>query len=306
MDIAPNDLLLFAAIAETGSFTAAADRLGLPKSSVSRRLSALEKTLGERLLLRTTRKLRLTEFGTSLLEPARQVAAEVETVVALALSRQAQPSGRLRVSMPGDFAGVDVGRLLAEFVVRYPGVTLDLDISARRVDLIGEGFDLAVRMGNLPDDATLSAQLLVTHDWGLYAAPIYLSLRGHPAAPDDLARHESLAMRSRTGDPAPWTLLRGTERWSTTPTPRAMANSPDLLTRLAVEGMGIAALPERVAKPHLAARHLTRVLPEWCLPPSPAWAVTPGRRLAPPKTRAFLDMLKAALAARDGDTLGHA
>ena len=296
MHIDPNDLLLFATIAETGSFTAAAERLELPKSSVSRRLSALEKTLGERLLQRTTRKLRLTEFGQSLLEPARQVAAEVDAVVAIALSRQAQPSGRLRVSMPGDFAGVDVARLLAQLVVRHPGITLDLDISARHVDLIGEGFDLAVRMGDLADDATLTAQRIATHAWGLYAAPTYLALHGHPAVPADLLRHDTLALRSRSGEAMRWTLQRNTERWSATPVPRAMANSPDLLTRLAIEGMGVAALPERVAQPHLALRALVRVLPDWCLPPTAAWAVMPGRRLAPPKTRALLDMLQAALA----------
>jgi DNA-binding transcriptional LysR family regulator len=300
MNIDPNDLLLFATIADTGSFTAAAERLGLPKSSVSRRLSALERTLGERLMQRTTRKLRLTEFGTSLLEPAREVAAEVETVVAMALSRQAQPSGRLKVSMPGDFAGVDFARLLAQLVVRHPGITLDLDVSSRHVDLIGEGFDLAVRMGDLPDDTTLAAQRLVNHEWGLYAAPVYLALRGHPALPDDLPRHDTLALRSRSGEPMRWTLLRGAERWSAMPAPRAMANSPDLLTRLAVEGMGIAALPERVAQRWLAAGALVRVLPAWCLPPTAVWAVTPGRKLAPPKTRAFLDMLKTALAADAG------
>ena len=296
MNIDPDDLLLFATIADTGSFSAAADRLGLPKSSVSRRMAALERTLGERLMQRTTRKLRLTEFGESLLEPARAVAAEVDAVVALALGRQERPSGRLKVSMPGDFAGVDVARLLAQLVVRHPGITLDLDVSSRHVDLIGEGFDLAVRMGELPDDATLSAQRLMNHAWGLYAAPGYLALRGAPAVPDELPRHDTLALRSRGGEPVRWTLLRGAERWSAMPAPRAMANSPDLLTRLAVEGMGIAALPELVARPRVQGAALVRVLPDWCLPASPVWAVLPGRRLAPPKTRAFLEMLKAMLA----------
>lgn len=300
MNIDPDDLLLFATIADTGSFSAAAERLGLPKSSVSRRMAALEHTLGERLMLRTTRKLRLTEFGESLLEPARAVGAEVDAVVALALGRQERPSGRLKVSMPGDFAGVDVARLLAQLVARHPGITLDLDVSARHVDLIGEGFDLAVRMGELPDDATLSARRLMTHAWGLYAAPAYLALRGTPAAPDELPRHDSLALRSRSGEPMRWTLLRGAERWSAMPAPRAMANSPDLLTRLAVEGMGIAALPELVARPRIRDEALVRVLPDWCLPASPVWAVLPGRRLAPPKTRAFLEMLEAMLAAPVG------
>lgn len=296
MKIDPNDLLLFATIAESGSLSAAARRLDLPKSSVSRRLAALERTLGERLLLRTTRRLRLTEFGQSLLEPARQVASEVDAVVAMTLSRQARPSGRLRISMPGDFAGVDVARLLAQLVVRHPGITLDLDISARRVDLIAEGFDLAIRMGDLSDDATLSARRIATFEWGLYAAPEYLALRGAPALPADLLRHEVLAMRAQGGEAVPWALIRGAERWSGAPAPRALANSPDLLTRLAVAAMGIAALPERVAAPHVERRALARVLPQWCLAPTAAWAVTPGRRLAPPKTRAFLEIFEAALA----------
>lgn len=300
MDVEPNDLLLFARVADSGSFTAAARQLGLPKSTVSRRVSTLERALGERLMERTTRKLHLTEFGLSLLEHAHQVVAEVDAVAALALSRQAQPSGRLRVSMPGDFAGFDVARLLAQLVVRYPGITLDLDISARRVDLIGERFDLAVRMGALPDDATLSARRLFTHAWGLYAAPTYLALHGQPTTPDELRRHDVLALRSTAGEPMPWTLLREGERWQETPRPRAMANSPDLLTRLAVEAMGIAALPDLVASPHLAANGLARVLPQWCLPESTAWAVMPGRRLMPAKTRVFLEMLQASLAARVG------
>lgn len=297
MDITPNDLLLFARIADAGSFTAAAQQLGLPKSTVSRRLSALERALGERLMLRTTRKLALTEFGLSLLDHAHQVVAEVDAAASLALSRQAQPSGRLKVSMPGDFAGFDVARLLAQLVLRYPGITLDLDISARRVDLIGESVDLAVRMGELPDDATLTARRLFTHAWGLYAAPSYLALRGQPAVPDDLRQHDTLAMRARTGDAAAWTLLREAEpAWSEAPRPRAMANSPDLLTRLAVQGMGIAALPDIVATPHLHRGELARVLPQWCLPETTAWAVMPGRRLMPAKTRVFLDMLQAAFA----------
>lgn len=300
MNIDPDDLLLFAAIADTGSFSAAADRLGLPKSSVSRRIAALERTLGERLMQRTTRKLRLTEFGETLLDRARAVGDEVDAVVALALGRQAQPSGRLKVSMPGDFAGVDVARLLARLVVRHPGITLDLDVSSRHVDLIGEGFDLAVRMGELPDDATLSALRLMNHEWGLYAAPGYLSLRGAPAAPDELPHHDTLALRSRSGEPVRWALQRGAERWSAMPAPRAMANSPDLLTRLAVEGMGIAALPELVARPRVHGGALARVLADWSLPTSPVWAVLPGRRLAPPKTQAFLEMLKLMLAAPGG------
>src|SRR4029450_2343034 len=120
MNLEPNDLMLFARVVDAGSFSRAAERAGLPKSTVSRRVAMLEAPLGERLLLRTTRKLTVTDFGHSVLEHAHQVAAEVEAASALAQQRQAEPSGRLRVSMPGDFATVILGRLLADFIGKHP------------------------------------------------------------------------------------------------------------------------------------------------------------------------------------------
>ena len=139
----PNDLLIFARVAEVGSFSRAADRLGLPKSTVSRRIALLEERLGERLMLRTTRRLTLTDFGEQLLEHARQVAVEVDAARALAEHRQARPSGRLRVSMPSDFANLLLADMVAAFIALHPEVTLELDLSPRRVDLLGESFDIA-------------------------------------------------------------------------------------------------------------------------------------------------------------------
>src|SRR5437868_1328005 len=152
MDIEPNDLVLFARIVEAGSFSKAAQRVELPKSTVSRRISQLEARLGERLLQRTTRKLVVTEFGASLLEHARKVAEEVEAAAALAQHRQAKPSGKLRISLPGDVANYGLIDVIQRFVERYPAVQLELDLSPRRVDLLAESFDIAIRMGDLPDD----------------------------------------------------------------------------------------------------------------------------------------------------------
>ena len=120
MNIEPNDLLLFARVVDEGSFSRAADRVGLPKSTVSRRVAALESQLGERLLLRTTRKLTITDFGRKMLDHGHQVAAEVDAATTLAQHRQARPSGRLRVSMPGDFANILLGTMLAQFIEQYP------------------------------------------------------------------------------------------------------------------------------------------------------------------------------------------
>ncbi|SFM52519.1 LysR family transcriptional regulator [Rugamonas rubra] len=294
MDIDPSDLLLFARIVECGSLSLAAQRVQLPKSTVSRRLSTLEGQLGERLLQRTTRKLVLTEFGASLLEHARKVAEETEAAAALAQHRQGAPSGLLRVSMPGDFANHAMGTLMAEFMARYPAITLEIDLSPRRVDLVAEGFDLAIRMGELPDDASLAARRVAFSSLALYAAPSYTSLRGLPEHPDELFRHDLLSLPPRINGLSRWTLLRGKTTWVRELPARLMANSPELLVRMACAGAGIGASTELIAAPYVRTGQLVRVLPEWDFPRVTGWAVFPGRRLMPAKTRVFLDLLQTA------------
>ena len=291
----PNDLLIYARVAESGSFSRASERIGLPKSTVSRRISLLEERLGERLMLRTTRRLTLTEFGQQLLEHAQQVAAEVDAVKALCEHRQAQPSGRLRVSMPSDFANLLLTDMLAAFIALHPAVSLELDLSPRRVDLLGENFDIAIRIGDLPDDALLAARKIAEFGAGLYAAPSYLAEQGDPATPADLERYRSLRLLRRQGESQDWTLKCGKEIWEGVPPAAASANSPELLIKLAIAGAGIASVPEYFAQPSVRAGRLRRVLPAWHPPAHTAWAVFPGRRLMPAKTRAFIDMLQAAM-----------
>lgn len=288
--------MIFARVADEGSFSRASERMGLPKSTVSRRISLLEENIGERLMLRTTRRLTLTEFGIQLLEHARQVAAEVDAVKALSDHRQARPSGRLRVSMPSDFANLLLDDMLAAFVALHPGVSLELDLSPRRVDLLGEGFDLAIRIGDLPDDSLLAARRIAVFSCGLYASPGYLAERGEPAGPEDLGAHEALRLLRGNGEVADWTLLNGERRWQGVPPGRATANSPELLIRLARAGTGIAAVPDYFAAPGVRQGQLRHVLPGWQLPAVTAWVVFPGRRLMPAKTRAFIDMLETAMA----------
>jgi len=291
--IDPADLLLFARIVEWGSFTAASERLQLPKSTVSRRLSLLETQLGERLLQRTTRRLVLTEFGASLLEHARKVAEETDAAGALAQHRQQAPSGLLRVSMPGDFANYVMDGLIARFLERYPAISLELDLSPRRVDLLAENFDLAIRMGALPDDATLAARPVALSKLALYASPRYVALRGLPEHPDDLFQHDLLSLPRQHNGLTRWTLLKGKTRWERDLPVRMMANSPELLMRMAHTGIGIAASSDVFARAFMAQGGLVRVLPDWAFPEVTGWAVFPGRRLMPAKTRAFLDMLEA-------------
>ena len=293
--IEPNDLLLFARVAEAGSFSRAAERLQLPKSTVSRRIAQLERQLGERLLQRTTRKLAVTDFGLAVLDHARHVADEVEGATALALHRQARPSGKLRVSMPGDFATTTLSAMLARFVREHPAISLELDLSPRRVDLIAENMDLAIRMGALQEDSQLAARKLAAFEVGLYAAPEYLATHGEPLVPAALLHLHGLLVLSRSGEPQPWTLRHRDEVWEGLPEQRTVANSPDLLIRLARAGAGVAAVADYFAEPYVRSGELRRLLPQWCLKPAVAWAVFPGRRLMPAKTRVFIDALAAEL-----------
>ncbi len=298
--IEPNDLWMFAKVVDCGSFSKAAEAMELPKSSLSRRLAKLEQRLGERLLQRTTRKLALTEFGEQLVEHGRQIGEEVCAAAAWAEHRQITPSGCLRLSMPSDLANMMLAPLLSEFCERYPGITLALDLSARRVDLLAEGFDVAIRIGALPDDATLAAKLLFRQRFGLYAAPAYLARHGVPDHPKQLLAHQALHLLPASREIAPWQLTCTEENWSGFPPQFAVANSPELLVKLACLGSGIVAAPTAYAEESLQKGELLRLLPDWDLSVVDVWAVFPGRRLMPTKTRAFLDFLAEKWITSDG------
>ncbi|PHV03186.1 LysR family transcriptional regulator [Iodobacter sp. BJB302] len=304
MKIEANDLVLFARVVECGSFSKAAGRIGLPKSTVSRRIANMETVLGERLLTRSTRKLMLTEFGQHVLDHAQQIASEVDAAVALVEHRQAEPGGLLRISLPGDMGGWDMNSFmgcwdmnsfLSDFSKRYPLIRFEIDISPRRVDILGENFDLAIRIGELPSDAHLSARRLALFGSGLYASPQYIAQRGLPEHPGQLAGHDTLAVLSRQGGAMPWILQQGKTQHHFQPVAKFSINSPQLLVRLACQGMGVFAVTESFARPYLQEGKLVRILPDWCLPAVPAWAVFPERRLMPAKTRVFLDQLEQVL-----------
>jgi len=297
MKLDANDLILFARLIEAGSFSRAAERAGLPKSTLSRRIGALETRLGERLLTRSTRRLAITEFGERILDHARRLLDETEAALAMAQHRQGLPRGLLRVSMPPDFAELDLTPFLLRFAAAYPEVRLELDLSPRRVDLLSERFDLAVRAASrLPDDSTLVARKLREFENGLYASPAYLARYGTPATPAELLTHVGLRLISGGGEGQPWRLSRGSETWEGLPDGPLAANSPRLQRDLAMHGMGIAGLGEQFVSAALAQGLLKRVLPDWQLPTVTVWCVTPGRRLLPARTLAFIEMLKGALA----------
>ncbi|MCX7192052.1 MAG: LysR family transcriptional regulator [Proteobacteria bacterium] len=291
-NLSADDYILFATIVEQQSMVRAAEYLAMPKATVSRRLNNLEAALGQRLLIRTTRRLTLTDFGLEFLDHCRRVAEEVAAAQDFVRSQEALPHGRLRVSMPGDYARQHFSRAIATFIDAFPEIQLDLDLSSRRVDLIGERYDLAIRMGELSDDATLVARKIDEQHFALYASPIYLALHPAPIHPDDLARHASVRLLSDRGSAVPWQLLNGRDEWQGVPPGRLTLNSPDLIQQLLLDGAGIAALPCSFVTNDVRLGRLVRVLPDWVLPTVPAWAVMPMRRYLPAKTRAFLAHLE--------------
>lgn len=297
MTVAADDLILFAQVAVCGSFIGASRRTGLPKSTVSRRIAGLEVALGERLLTRGTRALRLTEFGEAILHHGQRMLDEVNAVSDTAQHRQATPTGQLRVSLPPEFQELSLLPFLQAYMARCPKVRLELDVSPHRVDLLAGRFDLAVRVARqLPDDAALVARPLTELPHGLYASPTYLARNGDPASPADLVNHVGLPLIGSNGEPQPWLLRRGDEHHEVVPVGPVAANSISLQGALAANGAGIFGLSERFAAPMLRQGQLRRVLPEWQLPTFTAWAVTQGRRLLPMHTRVFIELLREMLA----------
>jgi DNA-binding transcriptional LysR family regulator len=198
--------------------------------------------------------------------------------------------------MPADFAEKVASRVLAEFALNYPEVQLELDLTPRRVDLIGEGFDLAIRMGALGEDSQLAARRLATTHWGLYASPGYLARVGEPLLPQALESMHGLMLLARTGEAVPWQLSRdGEEPIVVRPAQRTLANAPSVLAQLAESGVGIAGIDRLLVSDALRLGRLQHLLPDWQLPGSVCWAVFPERRLMPLRTRVFLEAMSALM-----------
>ena len=202
-----NDMALFVEVVKARSFRRAADAIGMPNSTLSRRISALEKAIGLRLLHRTTRKIELTEAGQLYFQRSKRIVDEARLAHEQLGEMLAQPSGLLRVSLPVDFATIYLAPLIAEFAQRYPGISFEFDLTPRRVDMVAEPFDVAIRMGELADSQLIARQLARLPRY-LYASPRYLELSGEPKKPDDLVKHACLCMPRA----ATWTLDDGTKK----------------------------------------------------------------------------------------------
>ncbi|QLR43331.1 LysR family transcriptional regulator [Enterobacter sp. RHBSTW-00994] len=292
MSLNPGDLLLFVRVVEEGTFTHAAEKMGLPKSTLSRRISHLENALGELLLRRSTRKLSITDFGHEFYLQAKRVAQELDIASAMGDQRQLHPTGSLRVSIPGDFTGDMLGHFLTEFVARYPAIRLDIDVSQRRVDLLGENVDVAIRLGALIEDSTLIARRIATFQPGLFASPAWLAINGEPQTPAALLNHPVLALYMHTSSSPPWELTHNNERWQGSPPLRITANAPGILRSMAVAGAGITCLARHFVRQQVGEEKLKPLLEDWKMAGIPVWAVFPDRRLLPARTRIFIDELE--------------
>ena len=295
LDLSADDLLLFSAIAESGSFIGASHHLAMPKATVSRRMAHLEHQLQQKLIIRTTRRLILTEFGQGLLEHCQRVGEEVDAVRDFVRSQELRPRGRLRVSLPDDYVRYRLSKAIATFTRQFEDIQLELELDSRRVDLIGERFDLAIRMGKLEDDTTLVARQIDEQRFSLYASPLYLAVRPPPQEPPDLSHHDTVRLLSANGISVPWKLRKGDRIWESASAGKLSVNSPGAIQQLLLDGAGIGALPDRFVTEEIRQNTLVRILPEWSLPIVPTWAVMPMRRYLPAKTRAFLSHLEIFL-----------
>ena len=288
-----DDLLVFAAVAEAAGFSAAARRLGVSKSMVSAAVARLEARLGVRLLQRTTRRLSLTEAGLAALPHARRARVAAQDAEEAAVSLLASPRGLLRVNAPMSFGVLHVAPALGAFARAYPEVQVDLVLDDRVLDLVGGGFDLAIRIGNLPD-SSLVASTVGRNRNVLVAHADYLARHGEPGAPAELADH-ALLQYSLSATGATWTLSRGGRSESVAVDGLLRANSSIALREAALQGLGIARLPLFVAGPDLVEGRLQRVLPHWGLPEQGIHLVTAARGQQPRKVTAFADFLRARI-----------
>ncbi|KHK54723.1 LysR family transcriptional regulator [Ralstonia sp. A12] len=286
-----NDMALFVEVVKAKGFRSAAEAMGVPNSTLSRRISALEKAIGLRLLHRTTRKIELTEAGQIYFERCKRIVDEARLAHEQLGDMLAQPSGVLRVSFPVDFAVTYLAPLIVEFANLYPGITFDFDLTSRRVDLVSEPFDVAIRMGE-SDDSQLIARQLVQLTPRLYASPGYLRRAGEPARPAELARHECVGILKAGA----WTLHDGKRSTTVSIGGRFTLNSVGMIRRLATLDMGIILVPEEVVADELASGKLHRILPAWHGTPTPVYAMT-ETRLLPAKTQRFIEFLRERLGA---------
>lgn len=284
-------MLAFIKVVDSKSFTAAADRLNLSKSVVSRRIAELENRLGARLLNRTTRRLSLTEVGQAYYERCIRILADLEEAEQAVADLHAAPRGRLRINAPASFALVHMAPAVADFLTRYPDIEIDIDLNDRYVDLVDEGYDLAVRIGRLRD-SSLIAKRLAPNRRAICASPAYLEKHGIPARPQDLADHNCL-IYTNVPLAEQWQFRVDGQIQSVRVSGSLRSNNGDMLLAGAIAGAGVVVLPTFICGEALHSGALREVLAEFDGTDSSVFAVYPQNRHLSPKVRVFVDFLAA-------------
>ncbi len=285
-----NEWQVFAAIATYGNLTAASRRLGIPKSTVSRTITRMEKHLGVRLLERTTRRVQLTEAGLACREFAQRMTEEAESGQTAATVLRSVPRGELRVGVPVTILRTFLGSTLPRFLASYPEVTLFLDVNPSTIDPAASGLDLVIRVGRLTD-SNLMVRRLGGFEFGLFASPAFASRMGLPVAPSEISRYPVAAAAPEST----WSFTRKGKTEEIRVKPRVAVSDPATLQQMASASVALAALPLFAARQELEGGRLIPVLSEWKLPPIELFALYPAKRGLAPKVRVFLDFLQEYL-----------
>jgi DNA-binding transcriptional LysR family regulator len=287
-----NEIKVFVRVAQTGSFTRAAKQLGIPNSTASAKVSALERRLGVTLLQRTTRKLRLTEGGEAYFLQASQGLEEIFKAEAEIDALQREPQGLLRVTAPIDLGSSCLAELISAFRKKYPAVNVELIFTSRYVDLVAEGVDVAMRAGKLRDSGLIARKVGVA-DWIPIASPAYLKQAGAPSHPKDLRHHACLQFTPLGTDE--WQLTDGKHTVNVSLGRQLVVNEVNFTKALALAGNGIALLPSYICRNEIRSAKLVRILPEWRGRVDALHLVYPGQKFVAPKVRAFVDMASVVL-----------
>ena len=278
------DIQAFVAVADAGGLSPAAARLGVSKSIVSRRLARLEKSLNSTLLTRNTRGATLTEAGATFREHAARIAAEADAARD-ALSPNGVVRGRLRVTAPLSFGASHFAPVLAELATRHPELDIQASFSDRKVDLLAEGFDAAIRLGVLVD-SSLVARRIASFGGKLVASPAYLAAHGTPRTPAELLEHAAINRINQE-----WPLLHGDEVITLHPRARFTADTGEALVPAVLAGLGIAMLPDFLTHEHLQSGALVAVMPDYPMPEAGVYVVRPPGGSAPCKVRVLIDIM---------------
>lgn len=282
----------FVAVARAGSFAEAGRRLRVPRSTLSRQIQRLERGLGVQLMARTTRAVRLTEAGRSYFERCSRALDELSAATDSTRESGGQPKGVLRVALPIDIARTVIARMLPELRRRYPEIVLKLSVGQRMVDIISEGFDLALRGGPQLADSSLTSRKVCSHVFHVYASPRYLNERGVPAHPRELAQHDLLGF-APGDEPIPWQLVGPDGAHTVVPRAWLQANELSLLARGVVDGLGIGLSEPISFERELKEGLVQRVLPGYAMSGGTLFAVYPSGKRLPAKVRVFLEVLRS-------------